>query len=93
MDLQDGQGQCLMSAPVSEYGAGIAWIDRIGLGLMSDHVETAQRFLNDADREYAAGDVLQTSEKLWEDASHVVIAEMKSRGVDVKTRRADVGVD
>ena len=36
------------------------------------------------------GDILQASEKLWGAASHVVIAEMKSRGVDVKTHRAMV---
>ena len=40
--------------------------------LMSEHVETAQKFLDDADREYAAGDILQASEKLWKAASHVV---------------------
>ena len=58
--------------------------------LTSEHVETAQRFLDDADREYAAGDILQASEKLWGAASHVVIAEMKSRGIELKTHRAMV---
>ena len=57
---------------------------------MSEHVETAQRFLDDTDREYAVGDILQASEKLWGAASHVVIAEMKSRGIEVKTHRAMV---
>ena len=56
--------------------------------LTSEHVETAQRYLDDADRDYAAGDILQASEKLWGAASHVVIAGMKSRGVEVKTHRA-----
>ena len=47
----------------------------------SEHVETARKFLADADREYEAGDALQASEKLWGAASHVVIAEMHRRGI------------
>ena len=58
--------------------------------LTTEHVETAQKFLNDADREYDAGDILQASEKLWGAASHVVIAEMKRRGMEAKTHRSMV---
>ena len=30
--------------------------------LTTDYIETAHKFLNDADREYDAGDILQASE-------------------------------
>ncbi len=56
--------------------------------LATDHIQTAQQFLCDADREYEAGDILQASEKLWGAASHVVIAEMKSRGIESRTHRS-----
>ena len=55
--------------------------------LATDHIETAQQFLRDADREYEAGDILQASEKLWGAASHIVIAEMKERRTPVRTHR------
>ena len=55
--------------------------------LATDHIDTARQFLEDADREYEAGDILQASEKLWGAASLVVIAEMKERGNPVRTHR------
>lgn len=58
--------------------------------LVDEHIETAQKFLDDADREYDAGDILQASEKLWGAASHVVIAEMKRRGMEAKSHRSMV---
>ncbi len=58
--------------------------------LATEHIDTARKFLQDADREYEAGDILQASEKLWGAASHVVIAEMKSRGNNAQTHRAMV---
>ena len=58
--------------------------------LATEHVETARRFLADADREYEAGDMLQASEKLWGAASHVVIAEMQRRGIKSSGHRAMV---
>lgn len=62
--------------------------------LATDHIETARQFLADADREYEAGDILQASEKMWGAASHVVIAELKDRGVAHRTHRSLVeGVD
>ena len=56
--------------------------------LAIEHIATAQQFLVDADREYEAGDILQASEKLWGAASHVVIAEMKNRGVETRPHRS-----
>ena len=58
--------------------------------LTTEHIETAQKFLEDADREFDAGDILQASEKLWGAASHVVIAEMKRRGMRANSHRAMV---
>ena len=58
--------------------------------LATEHINTARQFLTDADREYEAGDILQASEKLWGAASHVVIGEMKSRGMAVRTHRQTV---
>ena len=46
------------------------------------HMETAQGFLEAADRELAAGDVLQGSEKLWGAAAHVVMSVARERGWD-----------
>ena len=46
------------------------------------HVETAQGFLEAADRELAAGDVLQGSEKLWGAAAHAVMSVARERGWD-----------
>ncbi len=56
--------------------------------LAIEHADTAQKFLIDADREYEAGDILQASEKLWGAASHVVIAELKRRGIESRTHRS-----
>ena len=39
-----------------------------------DHGQTAREFLAASDREFAAGDRLQASEKLWGAASHAVMA-------------------
>ena len=58
--------------------------------LTTEHIETAQKFLEDADREFDAGDILQASEKLWGAASHVVIAEMKRRGMRANSHRSMV---
>ena len=58
--------------------------------IATEHINTARQFLLDADREYEAGDILQASEKLWGAASHVVIAEMKNRGIESRTHRSMV---
>ena len=48
--------------------------------LTQEHVQTAREFLADADGEFAAGDVLQASEKMWGAATHAVIAVAQRRG-------------
>ena len=40
----------------------------------------ARKFLDDADREFAAGDLLQSSEKLWGAVSHALKAVCRQRG-------------
>ncbi len=55
---------------------------------IQDHIRTAFDFLEDSDREFAAGDVLQASEKLWGAASHAVIAVAESRGWNHGSHRA-----
>ena len=56
--------------------------------LTQDHALTAQDFLVASDREFAAGDVLQASEKLWGAAAHAIMAVAKQRGLDHGTHRA-----
>ena len=58
--------------------------------LRSEHIETAEWFLGDADLEYETGDVLQASEKLWGAASHVVLAEMLRRGMKPSGHKSTV---
>ena len=48
--------------------------------VIQEHIQTAQDFLEASDREFAGGDVLQGSEKLWGAASHAVIAVAQQRG-------------
>ena len=47
---------------------------------VDEHVQTALEFLDHSDREFASGDNLQGSEKLWGAASHAVTAIAKQRG-------------
>ena len=58
--------------------------------LTSEHIDTARQFLSDADREFESGDRLQASEKLWGAASHVVLAEMRRRGIAPSGHKATV---
>ena len=44
-----------------------------------EHVQTARDFLEAADQEFASGDHLQGSEKLWGAASHAVMAVAQRR--------------
>ena len=53
-----------------------------------EHVATARDFLEAADREFAAGDHLQASEKLWGAASHAVMAVAQRRGWPYGSHRA-----
>ena len=48
--------------------------------LVDKHLQTARDFLEAADREFAAGDRLQASEKMWGAASHAVMAVAQHRG-------------
>ena len=48
--------------------------------LVDEHVQTARDFLQAADSEFAAGDRLQASEKMWGAASHAVMAVAQHRG-------------
>ena len=48
--------------------------------VIEEHIQTAQDFLEASDQEFAAGDILQGSEKLWGAASHAVIAVAQQRG-------------
>ena len=47
---------------------------------VDDHVRIALEFLEHADREFAADEIRQGSEKLWGVASHAVTAIAKKRG-------------
>ncbi len=55
--------------------------------LTTDHAQTAAGFLADSDREFASGDVLQASEKLWGAAAHAVMAVAQQRGLECGTHR------
>ena len=48
--------------------------------VIDEHIQTATDFLDAADREFDAGDILQGSEKLWGAASHALIAVAQKRG-------------
>ena len=56
--------------------------------LIQDHVQTARDFLEASDDEFAAGDVLQGSEKMWGAASHAVMAVAQQRGWPYGSHRA-----
>ncbi len=56
--------------------------------LIREHVQTARDLLEAADEEFAAGDVLQGSEKMWGAASHAVMAVAQQRGWPYGSHRA-----
>ncbi len=60
--------------------------------LTQEHAGTARAFLEEADREFAAGDTLQASEKMWGAASHAIMAVAMQRGQDCGTHRKMVHV-
>ena len=47
---------------------------------LEEHIETGLRFLEQSRQEFAVGDTLQGSEKLWGAVSHAVIAIALGRG-------------
>ena len=56
--------------------------------VVEEHARAARAFLDAADQEFAAGDVLQGSEKLWGAASHAIIAVAQERGWQYGSHRA-----
>ena len=48
--------------------------------LVHEHIQTAQDFLETANREFETGDILQGSEKMWGAASHAVMVVSQGRG-------------
>ena len=54
---------------------------------IQEHAQTALEFLEASDREFAAGDTLQGSEKLWGAFSHAVTAISQERGWEHGTHR------
>lgn len=48
--------------------------------LMDDHARIALDFLEESDREFAIGDQLQASEKLWGAATHALMAVAMRQG-------------
>ncbi len=55
-----------------------------------DHVRTALQFLEHSDQEFANGDGLQGSEKLWGAASHAVMAIAMQRSWSFSKHNAKV---
>ena len=53
-----------------------------------EHLQTAEDFLVASEREFAAGDDLQGSEKLWGAASHAITAIALTRGWPCGSHRA-----
>lgn len=56
--------------------------------LVRDYSQTAQEFLAASDREFAVGDTLQASEKLWGAAAHAIMAVAQQRGLEHGTHHA-----
>ncbi len=56
--------------------------------LTQEHTETARHFLVAADREFAGGDLVQGSEKLWGAAAHAVMAVAQQRGWPHRSHRS-----
>ena len=55
-----------------------------------EHIRTAHEFLDESDREFADGDILQGSEKLWGAFSHAVTALAQVRGWEYGTHRKTI---
>ena len=56
--------------------------------LAQEHAQTAWEFLEASDREFASGDHLQASEKLWGAAAHALMAVMQERGLSGNSHSA-----
>ena len=56
--------------------------------LTHENAHTAQEFLEKAEAEFEAGDILQGSEKLWGAATHAIMANAQLRGWNFGSHRA-----
>lgn len=56
--------------------------------LIQEHVQTAHEFLENAEAEFEAGDILQGSEKLLGAATHAIMANAQFRGWNFGSHRA-----
>lgn len=56
--------------------------------LIDEHTRATRQFLEQADAEFASGDNLQGSEKMWGAAAHVVMALAQQRGWQFGSHRA-----
>ena len=56
--------------------------------LTQNHAVTANEFLDASDQEFAVGDHLQASEKLWGAATHAVMAVAQQRGWQHRSHRS-----
>ena len=56
--------------------------------LVRDHTQTVREFLAASDREFAVGDTLHASEKLWGAAAHAIMAVAQQRGLEYGTHHA-----
>lgn len=53
-----------------------------GTNSVEEHLQTARDFLSRSDEEFASGEVLQASEKLWGAVTQAVTAAARQRGLD-----------
>ena len=60
----------------------------VHLSVKHEHTDKALHFLEESDREFAEGERLQASEKLWGAATHAVMAVAQERGWDDSSHRA-----
>ena len=60
--------------------------------LTQEHAQAAEAFLEEAAREFEAGDEMQASEKMWGAASHAIMAVAMQRGQDCGTHRKMIRV-
>ncbi len=60
--------------------------------LTQEHAQAAEAFLENAAREFAAGDELQASEKMWGAAAHAIMAVALQRGQECGSHQKLVSV-
>ena len=60
--------------------------------LTQEHAQAAEAFLEEAAREFEAGEELQASEKMWGAASHAIMAVAMTRDQECGTHRKMINV-